>query len=218
MYSKTQWMCAWVVLGLYLVPAGISAKNAKTADGLVKISVFNDAHIGPPTLAKAESVAAHVFADAGINLLWMNCGLAIEPVEQQNACSETSFPRHLHIRIRAQSSHLSLSTLGMSYLGEDGAGCQADIFYAGVADLEMETRINAATILGNAIAHELGHLLLGTNSHTATGIMRAGWRQRELAAARRGTLAFTDAQRQIMRAKLDSKAAQVAPAATNLTR
>ncbi len=30
-----------------------------------------------------------------------------------------------------------------------------------------------APALGNAIAHELGHLLLGRNAHSPTGIMRA---------------------------------------------
>jgi len=32
-----------------------------------------------------------------------------------------------------------------------------------------------ATLLGRVTAHEIGHLLLGTNSHTLAGIMRAKW-------------------------------------------
>jgi hypothetical protein len=38
----------------------------------------------------------------------------------------------------------------------------------------------AATVLGLAVAHELAHLLLGTNAHGATGLMRAAWSRSEL--------------------------------------
>ena len=34
--------------------------------------------------------------------------------------------------------------------------------------------------LGFAVAHEVGHLLLGTNAHGAAGLMRAVWSRSEL--------------------------------------
>ena len=45
--------------------------------------------------------------------------------------------------------------------------------YAGVEPIQQEAGPSAEAILGLVIAHELGHLLLGTNSHAARGIMRA---------------------------------------------
>jgi hypothetical protein len=38
----------------------------------------------------------------------------------------------------------------------------------------------AATVLGFAVAHEIGHLLLGNNAHGAAGVMRAVWSRGEL--------------------------------------
>jgi hypothetical protein len=55
----------------------------------------------------------------------------------------------------------------------------------------MESHTGTAIILGHAMAHELGHLLLGTNSHSSDGLMRAQWNRGDLAEAARGNLLFS---------------------------
>ena len=55
-------------------------------------------------------------------------------------------------------------------------------------------------ILGDVIAHELGHLLLGTNSHSPTGIMCANWDHDYLTLALRGRQLFLPEQAASMRA------------------
>jgi hypothetical protein len=45
---------------------------------------------------------------------------------------------------------------------------------AGKASMDM------TTLLGRAIAHEMGHLLLGSSRHTTSGLMRAFWSHEEL--------------------------------------
>jgi len=57
-------------------------------------------------------------------------------------------------------------------------------------------------ILGLAIAHELGHLLLRSNAHWLTGIMQAQWRAKDLQRASKGLLLFTPEQTQIIRAEV----------------
>jgi hypothetical protein len=54
------------------------------------------------------------------------------------------------------------------------------------------------------MAHEIAHLLLGTNSHSAEGIMRAQWQKEELVSATKGELLFTARQAQAMRQRLSS--------------
>ena len=44
------------------------------------------------------------------------------------------------------------------------------------------------------MAHEVGHLLLGHNSHSVGGIMHVPWDQDELVTALRGRLLFHPAQ------------------------
>jgi len=52
------------------------------------------------------------------------------------------------------------------------------------------------------MAHEIAHLLLGTNSHAAEGIMRAQWQRDELLSVSKGELLFTPRESQVMRARL----------------
>jgi len=54
-------------------------------------------------------------------------------------------------------------------------------------------------ILGCVIAHELGHLLLGSNSHSDAGIMQAQWEPRQIKQLLLGSLLFTTEQSKQMR-------------------
>jgi len=50
---------------------------------------------------------------------------------------------------------------------------------------------DAADILGLAMAHEIGHLLLRTGRRSTAGMMEPRYLQKELASAERGSLVFT---------------------------
>ena len=181
----------------------IWAKPRATNPVNLRVSVFNDANVSETELVGAQRAAATVFARAGIAVEWLSCGRPAESFEEQAACSEAEFPKHLHVRIVQKSLNLKISTFGMSYLDQDGTGFQADIFYEGLAILEQHARLSSATVLGTVMAHELGHLLLGTNSHSPTGLMRPLWNADDLLAASQGHLSFTEEQRQILRSRLE---------------
>jgi hypothetical protein len=51
--------------------------------------------------------------------------------------------------------------------------------------LARELEIDHNKLLGRAIAHEIGHLLLATNTHAPSGLMRELWSHDELQRARR---------------------------------
>src|SRR5262249_54227570 len=61
-----------------------------------------------------------------------------------------------------------------------GAGTLATIYADRVAWLAGEAGADMPTLLGFAIAHEIGHLPLGTNAHSGTGLMRALWSRAQL--------------------------------------
>jgi hypothetical protein len=65
----------------------------------------------------------------------------------------------------------------------------------------MESYTPTAIILGHAMAHELGHLLLGMNSHSRDGLMRAQWNRGDLAEAVRGNLLFSAQESTRMRSR-----------------
>ena len=204
MNLKTLRLSFWLGLTVGAFSASVCARPIRGGGLKVRVSVFNDAQITKGKVATAENVAAGLFAQAGIRIDWLNCGRAAETRDEIDSCNEAAFPMHLQVHLRQKSLNLSESTLGLSYLGQDGIGCHADVFYAGVEPLQRAAGLSSEAILGFVIAHELGHLLLGTNSHANAGIMRANWRKPEISAAGKGLLGFSETQAETMRTRLEN--------------
>jgi len=58
------------------------------------------------------------------------------------------------------------------------------------------------------MAHEIGHVLLGLNSHSSMGIMRGYWQAEEVSALERGRLLFSSQQSRAMRERLQAISAR----------
>ena len=93
--------------------------------------------------------------------------------------------------------------LGFAAVGKEG-GILATIFYH---RFEAVTKGgDSSRILGYAIAHEIGHLLLGSNGHSQAGVMRAYWSHDFLRRAKRELLLFSPEQGQLMRTHVSARA------------
>lgn len=194
---KTLWFGVFLLhSSLCIVPLSAATSARMT------VSVYNDASVPADAMASAEATASTIFRQAGLEVEWIQCAVSRGKVPDSLSCSEAVFPRHLHVRILPRSRNLTSSTLGISYLSADGTGCYSDIFFAPVADLHSASGRAVGPILGLVMAHEIAHLLLGTNSHSAIGIMRARWQREELLPAGKGELLFTRAQSQVMTERL----------------
>jgi hypothetical protein len=66
--------------------------------------------------------------------------------------------------------------------------------------------VDFATLLGRAIAHEIGHLLLGHSRHSRVGLMRAIWSQDEIRGIRPTNWQFSAAEAAEMRHGLAARA------------
>jgi hypothetical protein len=96
--------------------------------------------------------------------------------------------------------------LGRSIPGDDNShGVYARVFYRHIRAKAEQERVNPAQLLGLAVAHEFGHLLLGAKAHSATGIMRANWRHEDMERGAKGQLLFTDQQAPLIRADMQSR-------------
>ena len=172
------------------------------------VALFNDARVPPAVLTGAQETSSYIFAKSGIDIRWMLCGREDESPEERSACSQPEFPGHLDVHIVSGCPGLPNSVFGISYLSPEGIGTQADVCYTKIASSHGVGSVEPGTLLGHAMAHELGHLLLGSNSHSVTGLMCANWRTKDLIDMEQGVLLFSEEQSRKMKAKLSTFAMQ----------
>ena len=137
----------------------------------VTVALFNDAQVPTNILDSARQTASYIFSKSGIELHWMLCGRPDESLEQIRACSEAGLPGPLDLHIVNGCPNLPSSVFGISYVSPEGIGSQADVFYSKITRFQAGSPADRATLRGYAMAHELGHLLLGCNSHSPRGLM-----------------------------------------------
>jgi hypothetical protein len=184
---------------------GLQAKDGpetSASAASVTISVYDDAKIGLNAMLQAEETATFVFRRAGIEAHWLNCTVGGKLMHPKGDCGKAVFPTNLQVRIVKRSRNLNPGTLGISYLSTDGIGCYSEVFLKPAEILSQTFPVATATLLGDAAAHEIAHLLLGTKSHTAMGIMRAHWQREDLVAAGQGSMHFDLSEAERMRERL----------------
>jgi hypothetical protein len=180
----------WVLF--WLRPVSSAAGQSDLVQ--LRVSVYNSSPFLASAIAGAEADAGRVLRYAGVEVLWLNCPQDVQQEAPHGLCSEVSFPSHLSLRIVRASQGLKATTIGISFSAKDGKGCYADLFYESIQKLHEETYASPSLILGHAMAHELGHLLLGANSHSPSGLMRAHWTREDLGNASKGNLRFSKEQ------------------------
>jgi hypothetical protein len=176
----------------------------------VTINLYNDARVSESILSQAEQEAARIFQNAGVEIAWIACKPSKTRPTTAAACLSPLGLTHLALRIVPWSSHLGDSIFGSAFLTKDGDGVYCDVFYPSVEILHRDSDASLSRVLGHVMAHEIGHLLLGTNAHSAMGIMRPHWQGEELRRIGMGTLPFTMQQVRHMQARLVSISATLA--------
>jgi hypothetical protein len=87
----------------------------------------------------------------------------------------------------------------------DNFGFIASIFYDLAKERAAEHQVDFGELLGDAVAHELGHLLLGTNSHSGRSLMSAFWSGNQFRLAAQGGLEFSSAEVKRIEASMNAR-------------
>ncbi len=164
-------------------------------------------HVGPDALVRAgERSSPGVWDMDQPNLAGLRpAGVeAPAPTRPELDCATFEWPIRLAVRIVSRPVRAASEVFGVAFLSAEGTGCYSDIFYERATELHADWHVRLPDILGSVMAHELGHLLLGSNSHSPTGIMQPRWQGEELHRLQRGGLWFTNEQANHMRAKLST--------------
>jgi hypothetical protein len=150
------------------------------ASSSITIRSYNTFTGAPTDLATARDVARHAFQHAGIDAGWRECRTAHRA--EADACNDVLGSGEVIVRIvAAPAGGGADDVLGDAHLDTaEGGGVLATVFADRVHRTAARTRGDAAILLGRAVAHEVGHLLIGSSRHSRRGLMRAWWIDSEL--------------------------------------
>jgi len=134
--------------------------------------------------AKVDLLAARgqveaAFRPTGIAVEWLDCHGTSAPAH----CQSPPQADEVVVRIgtATESSKGPFVPLGVSLVDtRTRTGCYATVYIDRVLALAQRFDLDAGRVLGRAIAHEIGHLLLGTTRHAEAGLMRKIWSPTEL--------------------------------------
>jgi hypothetical protein len=184
------------------------------------VHVRNEAAASVDTLREGEKAAEMIFGRSGIHCQWVSEPVTLEDPHEAAPYFQSSSSSDIQLKVlpREMSDRLSLPT-GVTGLapGDGPDRLMVYVFYDGVLELaqreaqrqaagikkgEVARHATEAQILGEVIAHELGHILLNLSEHTRTGIMRGQWDLNDLRQIAEGRLTFTKQQGQVLRAEV----------------
>ena len=159
---------ALVFTGVMAVLLGSGAAQAADPAPGVVVRVTDHAGLDAGDLARAQVEAERIFADSGVRLVWTS----ISEGREAHACDG------MNVSVALLSPFLIRQLVGQgmgeTVLGSASPSAGRAFVYAERVYARAEgTRVDAGVLLGRVIAHEVGHLLLGSR-HSRFGLMTTG--------------------------------------------
>src|SRR5215472_9364215 len=187
------------LVALSLLWTFLKSASATESAATTTVLVYNNAHVSPGILSAAEREAGRILDAAGVGMIWVECPTGSATAGAVRPCSATLKSTDIMLRVLPPPAQRSLRGFGFAISSN-----LASVYYDDAVRLAVEeeyVEFDARIILGCVIAHELGHLLLGSNSHSSAGIMQSPWGRKQVQQALMGTLLFTAEQAEVMRAE-----------------
>jgi len=177
------------------------AAAAADSDVPITIRAYNTFGVNGAAFTSARAVAHRVLQLAGLQALWRECRT---PAYQtaDDGCDDLLARNEIIVRVvRGPRVSGASAPLGDSLIEKPaGGGVFATVYADRVLSAGSRTGVDPAILLGRAIAHEVGHLLIGAG-HSTRGLMRAKWSDDELRRNRDRDWLFTSSQAQSMKAR-----------------
>ena len=181
------------IIGLATLVLVLNGSVAWASDGSERVTLLlrlvDYARVHGPVLHAAKDQMTRIFAAAGVSVAWT---------------TDAAEPRAVDVLVLSHSMSdrvIKLESLPAGVLGLAIRPVnRAYILTERVTDLASRLGVDPGDALGDVMAHELGHLLLGEIGHSATGIMEADYAIRNRVSRR-----FTDAEAARIREHLMSQ-------------
>lgn len=165
----------------------------------------------------AQSVAQDILERADIAVRWIDCRARPDaPSDVPARCEQTLEGNELVLRVLASGPGVRGVAVPMGYsfvhnVNASAGGAPWPVLATVYADrvnrAARAASVDAAVVLGRAMAHEIGHLLLNHPRHARHGLMRALWTTAQFRRNRDEEWAFEAGDARAMRDGLARRAA-----------
>ena len=200
-----------VITVLFAATPSVAADIDPMADVRITIRVYDGADLSAVDRSWAITTAAGILEATGLEVEWRACESAFVRAAD-DPCLAPLAMNELALRLvrlpppRTGNAHVAL---GYSLVDTRArGGSLATVYVDRVAGLARTCRIDVRLLLGRTIAHEIGHLLLGSMEHAPTGLMRAVWSAEALRRSENADWMFTPGEGSLMRDAVRARAAE----------
>jgi hypothetical protein len=185
---------AAVILAAALMTTTRTPASAVIDDSLL-VRIYDNVGILASELAAALRTTHEILRRADLAVDWVQCRARrdgpVPPVCDQPLSSGDVVVRLIEGNDKETGERRAL---GYSLFDESGVSGFATVYVDRVDWLARRAQYERAPVLGRAIAHEIGHLLLRSNAHTTSGLMREVWTVEQVVRNRREDWTFSPDQ------------------------
>ena len=161
-----------------MIAADCAAARADSAVPAMIVRVYDSGTVSPHVKAQSLDVARQVLGHV-VRVSWKDCSIS-----QRNAACDAPAGSDFIVRlVQSSPPHHRRRELPLGDTFVDTGTHQAvlaTVYVDRVENVSAAAQFDTARLLGYAIAHEVGHLLLASTAHSASGLMRPVWREDEL--------------------------------------
>lgn len=180
-----------LVVAAHVVVSAPVGRAAIILDDVV-VRVYDNTGLPDSVRRASLALAAEIFARAEVEIGWVHC-----PAR----CGRSPGPDQLILRMtRSPATAVGVGSSLIDPVLQ--AGRLATVYVDQVDGMARRASTDRVPILSRAIAHEIGHLILGTAEHTRVGLMRNVWTTEELRRNHAEDWQFTPVQRTLLRARI----------------
>jgi hypothetical protein len=162
--------------------------------GEIQVRIQNYTGVSEKLLAAALTVAESILKSAGVTPVWWNCSLSLGG-QMDPECHARTRPAYIQLRLMAKKNApkqaARYSCMGYAIIPRGDFGSLATVFPERAREKADRSLARRSSVLGHAIAHEIGHLLLGEAKHSGEGLMKPMWSPAELLRASAYPMAFS---------------------------
>jgi hypothetical protein len=186
---------AAAIVALALMTAVRTPAASAVIDDSLLVRIYDNAGVLTSELAAALRTTHDILRRADLSVDWVQCRARRDgPVPA--VCDQPLSSGDVVVRLIEGSDKETgeRRALGYSLFDSNGVSGFATVYVDRVDWLARRAQYPRAPVLGRAIAHEIGHLLLRSNAHTESGLMREVWTAEQVVRNRREDWTFSPDQ------------------------